>query len=170
MLLLLQAVGLRSGYHTAIVMGGLNYKVHGLRLAQANEMQLELKAHGQPPKGVAATTHMQLDGEPWVQELPHGEDATPMQVSSALHQGYSLNCCKSADAWSTVSEQAMMGQGKGRKRPKGTAMNHKPLVICDTYLHTYSVTQLHDVSLHAAYRAVHSSLTTSGASYTRLMQ
>ena len=94
LLLLLQAVGLQSGYHTAIVMGGLNYKVHGLRLAQANEMQLELKAHGQGPKGAAATTHMQLDGEPWVQELPQGGDATPMQVScTSLHPGQSLNCC-----------------------------------------------------------------------------
>ena len=68
-------------------MGGLYYKVHGLRLAQASEMQLELKADGAPPKGGAATTHMQLDGEPWVQELPYGEDATPMQVCHVTTRG-----------------------------------------------------------------------------------
>lgn len=73
-------MGLQSGYHTAVVMGGLYYKVHGLRLAQANEMQLTLKSVGGAPKGGAAVTHMQLDGEPWVQEVPHGEDAIPMKV------------------------------------------------------------------------------------------
>ena len=61
-------------------MGGLYYKVHGLRLAQASEMQLELKSHGHAPQGGPAVTHMQLDGEPWVQEVPHGDDAVPMKV------------------------------------------------------------------------------------------
>ena len=77
----LQAIGLQSGYHTAVVMGGLYYKVHGLRLAQANEMQLDLKVGGAPRKGGAAVTHMQLDGEPWQQELPFDEAAPPMHVS-----------------------------------------------------------------------------------------
>ena len=79
--LCLQAIGLQSGYHTAVVMGGLYYKVHGLRLAQANEMQLDLKVSGAPKKGAAAVTHMQLDGEPWQQELPFDEAAPPMHVS-----------------------------------------------------------------------------------------
>ncbi len=76
----IQAVGLRSGYHTAIVMGGLYYKVHGMRLAQASEMLLELKAGGLH-KGAAPLTHMQLDGEPWQQELPCEEGSSPMHVS-----------------------------------------------------------------------------------------
>ncbi len=75
-----QAVGLRSGYHTAMVMGGLYYKVHGMRLAQASEMLLELKAGGLH-KGAAPMTHMQLDGEPWRQELPYEEGSPPMHVS-----------------------------------------------------------------------------------------
>lgn len=75
-----QAVGLRSGYHTAIVMGGLFNKVHGMRLAQASEMLLELKAGGLH-KGAAPMTHMQLDGEPWQQELPYEEGSSPMHVS-----------------------------------------------------------------------------------------
>ncbi len=74
-----QAVGLRSGYHTAIVMGGLYYKVHGMRLAQASEMLLELKAGGLH-KGAPPMTHMQLDGEPWQQELPYEEGSPPMHV------------------------------------------------------------------------------------------
>ena len=78
----LQAVGLRGGYHTAMVMGGLHYKVHGVRLAQASEMQLDLKVDGASrSKGTTLKTHMQLDGEPWQQELPSEEGAPPMQVS-----------------------------------------------------------------------------------------
>ena len=77
-------------------MGGLYYKVHGLRLAQANEMQLELKSHGQGGRGGAqgggAGTHMQLDGEPWVQELPHGEDPTPMKVRPKLKMAWVITC------------------------------------------------------------------------------
>ena len=61
-------------------MGGLYYKVHGMRLAQASEMLLELKAGGLH-KGAAPMTHMQLDGEPWQQELPYEEGSPPMHVS-----------------------------------------------------------------------------------------
>ncbi|DBA81590.1 hypothetical protein WJX77_006239 [Trebouxia sp. C0004] len=74
-----EAVGLHSGYHTAIVMGGLYYKVHGMRLAQTSEMLLELKAGGLH-KGAAPVTHMQLDGEPWQQELPYEEGSPPMHI------------------------------------------------------------------------------------------
>lgn len=38
-----QVVGLRGGYHTAAVMGGVNSKVHAKRLAQASEVLIELK-------------------------------------------------------------------------------------------------------------------------------
>lgn len=76
-----EAVGLLSGYHTAIVMGGLYYKVHGLRLAQASEMQLDLKANRPHGKGKPARIHMQLDGEPWQQELPCEEAEPPLHIS-----------------------------------------------------------------------------------------
>lgn len=83
-----QAVGLLSGYHTAVVMGGLYYKVHGMRLAQASEMQLDLKVEGALSKGGPPVTHMQLDGEPWKQELPFEEEAPPMHVSKTAHCGW----------------------------------------------------------------------------------
>ena len=74
-------MGLLSGYHTAAVMGGLYYKVHGLRLAQASEMQLDLKADRPHGTGRPAKIHMQLDGEPWQQELPCDEAEPPLHVS-----------------------------------------------------------------------------------------
>ena len=42
----LQVVGLRGGYHTAMVMGGVNSKIHAKRLAQASEILIELRANG----------------------------------------------------------------------------------------------------------------------------
>ena len=72
-----------SGYHTAAVMGGLYYKVHGLRLAQASEMQLDLKADRPHGKGRPARIHMQLDGEPWQQELPCDEAEPALHVSNS---------------------------------------------------------------------------------------
>ena len=33
-----------------------------------------------PTKGEEALTHMQLDGEPWPQVIPHGKDAQPIKV------------------------------------------------------------------------------------------
>lgn len=67
-------------------MGGLYYKVHGLRLAQASEMQLDLKANRPHGKGKPARIHMQLDGEPWQQELPCEEAEPPLHVSILLFQ------------------------------------------------------------------------------------
>ena len=66
-----------------MVMGGLYYKVHGLRLAQASEMQLDLKADRPHGIGRPAKIHMQLDGEPWQQELPSEEAEPPLHVNVA---------------------------------------------------------------------------------------
>ena len=43
-----QIVGLKSGWHAAAVMGTSQF--HGLRLAHAAEMRLELLAHGTAPR------------------------------------------------------------------------------------------------------------------------
>ena len=40
-------MGLKSGYHTALVMGGVNSKIHAKRLAQACEVKIELRAAGE---------------------------------------------------------------------------------------------------------------------------
>ena len=64
-----------------MVMGGLYHKVHGLRLAQGSEMQLDLKVDRPHGKGKLPVIHMQLDGEPWQQELPCQEAEPPLHVS-----------------------------------------------------------------------------------------
>jgi len=51
-----QVVGLRGGYHTAAVMGGVNDKVHAKRLAQASEVLIELHAPGEAPKCTQTST------------------------------------------------------------------------------------------------------------------
>lgn len=48
-LVAVQVVGLQSGYHTALVMGGVNDKIHAKRLAQASEILIELRAQGRAP-------------------------------------------------------------------------------------------------------------------------
>ena len=49
----MQVVGLRGGYHTALVMGGVNSKIHAKRLAQASEILIELRANGGSHKQLA---------------------------------------------------------------------------------------------------------------------
>ena len=43
---MLQVVGLRNGWQTALVMSGVSTKIHAKRLAQATEVVLELRASG----------------------------------------------------------------------------------------------------------------------------
>lgn len=43
----MQVVGLKNGWHTGAVMGGVSTKVHAKRLAQASAIRMELKAHGE---------------------------------------------------------------------------------------------------------------------------
>lgn len=77
----LQALGLRSGWHTAAVMGGVSTKVHAVRLAQGNNLQLEVRGgRGGTTKGDSPVTHMQLDGEPWPQDLPADAKDPPLRV------------------------------------------------------------------------------------------
>ncbi len=98
-----------------MVMGGLYYKVHGMRLAQASEMQLDLKVGGAPSKGGAPMTHMQLDGEPWQQELPFEDGAPPMHVSEVLGiatraEPFSMHCFHVIQDYMTVLMSSILAQ------------------------------------------------------------
>ncbi|KAK9840512.1 hypothetical protein WJX84_002557 [Apatococcus fuscideae] len=75
---LIEVVGLRSGWQMALVMGGNLLGNHGRRLAQAREVMLDLHAPDATDsrEGVA---FMQVDGEPWKQQLPSGSQGS-MQV------------------------------------------------------------------------------------------
>ena len=52
-----QVVGLKSGWHTGMVMGGVNKTVHAKRLAQASAVRLELRAAGAGALGYSAVVH-----------------------------------------------------------------------------------------------------------------
>jgi len=67
---LIEVIGFKSGWHTAIVMGQINKKIHGKRLAQCREVELELIATEGNIKGERGTVYMQVDGEPWPQSIP----------------------------------------------------------------------------------------------------
>lgn len=75
-----EVVGLRNGWHTALVMGKFSHHVHATRLAQTSEFLLEARSRGPAPR----TTHMQLDGEPWPQAVP-GSGEEPLRVHVSLH-------------------------------------------------------------------------------------
>lgn len=67
---LIEVVGFLNGWHTAIVMGQISSKIHALRLGQCSEVEMELAATGSRVKGETGTAYMQLDGEPWPQQIP----------------------------------------------------------------------------------------------------
>ncbi|KAL6785056.1 hypothetical protein ACKKBG_A02255 [Auxenochlorella protothecoides x Auxenochlorella symbiontica] len=75
---LVEVVGFKNGWHTAMVMGQVSNKLHGKRLGQVEELELEFQAHGRV-KDEAGKTHMQLDGEPWPQGVPPASSA-PLKV------------------------------------------------------------------------------------------
>ncbi|KAK9811247.1 hypothetical protein WJX72_000630 [[Myrmecia] bisecta] len=63
---LIEVVGLTSGLKTLAVLSNLSPRVHGKRIAQAEEVLLTLQSSDDD----GATTHMRIDGEPWQQHLP----------------------------------------------------------------------------------------------------
>ena len=67
---LIEVLGFQSGWHTAVVMGQVSSKVHAQRLAQCCAVDLELVATGGRVKDDRGTVFMQLDGEPWPQQIP----------------------------------------------------------------------------------------------------
>lgn len=84
---MIEVVGFHSGWHTAAVMGQFSPRLHAKRLAQCKEIDIELAAYG---KGSSAKkksmTHMQIDGEPWAQQIPYLEEegnGQPLKVTVA---------------------------------------------------------------------------------------
>jgi diacylglycerol kinase (ATP) len=66
---LIEVIGLKGGWHTAVVMGQITPRIHAKRLAQAHEVEIKVVRHGRGnhPTG---RMYMQLDGEPWPQTIP----------------------------------------------------------------------------------------------------
>lgn len=71
---IIEVIGFLNGWHTAVVMGQVTSKVHAKRLAQAVDVELEIFAgRGSAVKGERGRVFMQLDGEPWRQDVPEGD-------------------------------------------------------------------------------------------------
>ena len=69
---MLEIVGLKDGWHTALMMGKMS---HASRLAQACGVRLELR------RAVSSAAFMQLDGEPWKQPLRDSRETTVVEIS-----------------------------------------------------------------------------------------
>jgi hypothetical protein len=64
---LVEVVGLKSGYHAGVVMAGA---MHAVRLAQAAGVRIRARGAGKAKKDGFARAYLQLDGEPWKQDVP----------------------------------------------------------------------------------------------------
>ena len=114
----IEVVGLRSGWHTAVVMGQLTPRIHAKRLAQCCEVELELASAGGggPVRGEGATTHMQLDGEPWPQPIPAaGGGGAPLRLRVS-RAGQSRVLLNAADAQGPAKAQQLTQRGAGISR------------------------------------------------------
>ncbi len=80
LVLVLQVVGLKHGYHTMSVMGTKGALVHAHRICQAIGVRILLAARHVRPDGSPSHAYLQLDGEPWMQDVPAAKDDDPILV------------------------------------------------------------------------------------------
>ncbi|MEW5309996.1 MAG: hypothetical protein WDW38_001832 [Sanguina aurantia] len=85
---LLEVVGLTNGYHTAAVMATRGDPIHAQRLCHASGIRMQLQAAYVRADGEPSHCYCQIDGEPWVQNVPSGRDDRPVQVE-IVHAGTS---------------------------------------------------------------------------------
>lgn len=84
---LIEVLGFKDGYRTAVMMGTHAKVQHAKRLAQAWGVRLLLRG-GSPVTGENSLIHMQIDGEPWPQMIPCGASEAPV-VLEVTHEGTS---------------------------------------------------------------------------------
>ncbi|PNW80627.1 hypothetical protein CHLRE_07g325550v5 [Chlamydomonas reinhardtii] len=85
---LLEVVGLLSGWHAGLVMASKGGLLHAKRICQAAGVRVALSAPYVRADGEPSHCYMQLDGEPWKQDIPvKGADA-PVRVE-IVHAGVS---------------------------------------------------------------------------------
>ncbi|GIL75862.1 hypothetical protein Vretimale_5572 [Volvox reticuliferus] len=85
---LLEVVGLRSGWHTSIVMGTKGTLLHAKRICQAAGVRLAISAPYVRGDGEPSHCYMQVDGEPWKQDIPVKGQEAPVRVE-IVHAGVS---------------------------------------------------------------------------------
>ncbi|KAL6765054.1 ATP-NAD kinase-like domain-containing protein [Haematococcus lacustris] len=77
---LLEVVALTSGLHSAAVMASKGQLLHARRLCQASGIRLQLRAKHVRSDGRPSHAYLQVDGEPWVQDVPSCRDPAPVIV------------------------------------------------------------------------------------------
>jgi hypothetical protein len=88
--------------------------VHAKRLGQGSGVRLTLRAHA--PDGTSRPAYMQLDGEPWRQSIPGGDEAPPVVVE-VYHAGRAKVLINTADPKQRVKKMAdVMPEGMDRKK------------------------------------------------------
>ncbi|KAL3150246.1 hypothetical protein ABBQ32_000102 [Trebouxia sp. C0010 RCD-2024] len=79
---LLEIVGLKGGLHTSVALSNVSPHIHGVRLGQTSEVEVQFEMQTAGKKGL---THMRLDGEPWAQPFPaKGAAEGPLRVHVKL--------------------------------------------------------------------------------------
>lgn len=76
----IEVIGLQSAGRSVMALTNLWKRIHGARLAQGSEFQIDLAKSG------GGDTHLRLDGEPWRQQVPGTEDGQPLRVHIKLAQ------------------------------------------------------------------------------------
>ena len=76
----MEVVGLTNGWHTGLVMATKGGLFHAMRICQATGVRLELKAKHVRPDGAPSHAYMQIDGEPWRQDVPSVRDERAVVV------------------------------------------------------------------------------------------
>jgi hypothetical protein len=76
-----QVVGFTHGYHAMTVMASGAKLARGRRIAQVQGVRLALHSPAAQPDGGRAKLFMQLDGEPWEQQVPAGSSQERVVVS-----------------------------------------------------------------------------------------
>ncbi|KAF8071142.1 DGK4 [Scenedesmus sp. PABB004] len=96
---LIEVVGFTHGYHALAVMGSHARLAHGKRIAQVAGIRLALRAPAPSPDGGPGLVYMQLDGEPWQQDVPAGsaEGHVVLEVVQAGTSRLLLNSGQPAD-------------------------------------------------------------------------
>lgn len=112
-------VGLQGGYHTALVMGGVNSKIHAKRLAQASEVLIELRAQG------ASSYRSRLDS---VANFNQNENH---QIGDHHHCFLDLGCASAGPTHDAEALTHMQLDGEPWPQKIPTGKESQPLTVRD---------------------------------------
>ncbi|GIL44550.1 hypothetical protein Vafri_2081 [Volvox africanus] len=119
---LLEVVGLRSGWHTGIVMGTKGTLLHARRICQAAGVRLAVSAPYVRGDGEPSHCYMQVDGEPWKQDIPVKNQEAPVRVE-IVHAGVSRVLRNEPREQSFRTFKTSRKSGSSRRRSVGAMVS-----------------------------------------------